>query len=79
MIFNNQKYLFKKNLENDIIGIYDSNNTLVCRYAYDVWEQGADVYGGVQGENYESDAYENYLEYHNKILRERFKWMFNYA
>jgi hypothetical protein len=25
------------------------------------WEHGADVYGGVQGENHESDAYENIL------------------
>ena len=31
------KYYFQKNFRNDIIGIYDSNNTLVAKYVYDAW------------------------------------------
>ena len=36
-MYNNSKYIFKKNLQNDIIGIYDSSNNLVARYEYDAW------------------------------------------
>lgn len=37
LMYNNSKYIFKKNLQNDIIGIYDSSNNLVARYEYDAW------------------------------------------
>ena len=37
LMYNNSKYIFKKNLQNDIIGIYDSSNVLVARYEYDAW------------------------------------------
>lgn len=44
------------------------------------WEHGADVFGGVEEyKDYEEGAYENFVDYHKKILRERFKWVINYA
>ena len=30
-------YTYKKNILGDIIGIYDSNNILICKYIYDAW------------------------------------------
>lgn len=30
-------YFYLKNIQNDIIGITDSNNNVVCKYVYDVW------------------------------------------
>ena len=33
--YNNQKYLYLKNLKNDIIGIIDSNNNIVVQYYYE--------------------------------------------
>lgn len=34
-IYHNQKYYYKKNYNNDIVGIYNSNHLLICRYVYD--------------------------------------------
>ena len=34
-IYNDKKYYYKKNYNNDIIGIYDANHILICRYVYD--------------------------------------------
>jgi len=34
-IYNNNKYYYKKNYNNDIVGIYNTNHTLICRYVYD--------------------------------------------
>jgi len=34
-VYNNNKYYYKKNYNDDIVGIYNSNNILICRYAYD--------------------------------------------
>ena len=31
------EYTYKKNIQGDIIGIYDSNNVLICKYIYDAW------------------------------------------
>ena len=31
------EYTYKKNIQGDIIGIYDSNNALICKYIYDAW------------------------------------------
>ena len=31
------EYTYKKNIQGDIIGIYDSNNLLICKYIYDAW------------------------------------------
>lgn len=30
-------YLFTKNLQGDIVGIYDENATLIASYVYDAW------------------------------------------
>ena len=35
--YNNQKYLYLKNLQNDIIGIIDSNRDIVVEYYYDAY------------------------------------------
>lgn len=32
---NNECYFYKKNYNNDIVGIYNSNLNLICRYVYD--------------------------------------------
>ena len=34
---NGTDYFYKKNIQGDIIGIYDSANTLICKYIYDAW------------------------------------------
>ena len=34
---NNQNYYYKKNLQGDIIGIYDNNLNLIVKYDYDSW------------------------------------------
>ena len=33
--FKKKKYFYKKNINEDIIGIYDSNKKLICKYSYD--------------------------------------------
>lgn len=35
--YNGNKYLYLKNLQNDIVGIIDSNNNLVVKYYYDAY------------------------------------------
>lgn len=35
--YNGNKYLYLKNLQNDVIGIVDSNNNLVVKYYYDAY------------------------------------------
>ena len=37
IVFNGNKYYYKKNNQRDIIGIYDSNYNLVVEYQYDVY------------------------------------------
>ncbi len=34
---NNQNYYYKKNLQGDIIGIYDNNMNQIVKYEYDAW------------------------------------------
>ena len=34
---NNNSYYYKKNLQGDIIGIYDSSLNLIAKYSYDAW------------------------------------------
>ncbi len=34
-IYKHNKYYYKKNYNNDIVGIYNSKHMLICRYAYD--------------------------------------------
>ena len=36
-MYNGRKYIFKKNLQNDIMGIYDEDDNLVASYTYDAW------------------------------------------
>lgn len=33
--YNNENYVYKKNYNDDIVGIYNSNKILICRYVYD--------------------------------------------
>lgn len=33
--YNHKKYYYKKNYNNDIVGIYTNKHALICRYAYD--------------------------------------------
>ena len=35
---NGTDYLYKKNIQGDIIGIYNPENKLICKYIYDAWE-----------------------------------------
>ena len=35
--YNGQKYIFRKNLQGDVAGIYDMSGTLVGEYEYDAW------------------------------------------
>lgn len=34
-IYNHNKYYYKKNYNDDIVGIYNTNHILICRYVYD--------------------------------------------
>ncbi len=34
---NGTDYFYKKNIQGDIIGIYDNTNILICKYIYDAW------------------------------------------
>ena len=34
---NGTDYLYKKNIQGDIIGIYNPENKLICKYIYDAW------------------------------------------
>ena len=36
-VYDSSKYLYLKNLQNDIIGIVDSNGNIVAKYVYDAW------------------------------------------
>ena len=35
--YNNNIYYYIKNIQEDIIGIIDSNNNIIARYTYDTW------------------------------------------
>ena len=48
--YNDSKYIFKKNLQNDIIGIYNEYNNLIASYVYDAWGNHK-VYGSNGVEN----------------------------
>jgi len=48
--YNDSKYIFKKNLQYDIIGIYDEGDNLVASYVYDAWGNHK-VYGSNGVEN----------------------------
>ena len=53
VIYNNEPFYFQKNLQGDVIAIYDRNTEVVARYTYDAWGKvlsvrdgnGADVLG----------------------------------
>ncbi len=34
---NSVEYVYKKNIQNDIIGIYDNNGQEITKYIYDAW------------------------------------------
>ncbi len=51
-------FYYKKNAQNDIIGIYDSENVLICKYIYDAWGKQKCLYLS-NNENY-VDIEENY-------------------
>ena len=36
-VYNDVKYYFLKNIQGDIIKIYDESNNLVASYSYDAW------------------------------------------
>lgn len=36
-VYKGKKYIYQKNLQGDIINIYDNTNTLVASYKYDAW------------------------------------------
>ncbi len=37
MSLGSEKYIFQKNLQGDIIGVYDADGTLLVKYRYDAW------------------------------------------
>ena len=53
MKLDGETYLYEKNLQGDIVGIYNSSGTRVVSYAYDAW-------GNVVSQSYtDSSAYTN--------------------
>ena len=41
--YKDKEYTYKKNIQGDIIGIYNPENKLICKYIYDAWENH-DIY-----------------------------------
>ena len=37
MVYGGNEYIFSKNLQGDVIGIYDNNRTLVAKYEYSAY------------------------------------------
>ena len=54
MSVNGENYYYQKNAQNDIIGIYDSNNNPIARYTYDAWGNHTVEYCRINSETDES-------------------------
>ena len=63
-------YFYKKNIQNDIIGILNSENKLICKYEYDAWGNHTTKYLG-NDDNfiaiYENLVY-NYIDNTDKLI-----------
>ena len=47
---NGVNYVYKKNAQNDIIGIYSTDGTQICKYFYDAWGNQVVKYLNSSGE-----------------------------
>ena len=61
-------YTYKKNIQGDIIGIYDSNNVLICKYIYDAWGNHKTLILSNNGEYVDISSTSDYTNINNNYI-----------
>ena len=61
-------YIYKKNIQGDIIGIYDSNNVLICKYIYDAWGNHKTLILSNNGEYVDISSTSDYTNINNNYI-----------
>ena len=61
-------YIYKKNIQGDIIGIYDSNNVLICEYIYDAWGNHKTLILSNNGEYIDISSTSDYTNINNNYI-----------
>ena len=61
-------YIYKKNIQGDIIGIYDSNNALICKYIYDAWGNHKTLILSNNGEYVDISSTSDYTNINNNYI-----------
>ena len=62
------EYTYKKNIQGDIIGIYDSNNVLICKYIYDAWGNHKTLILSNNGEYIDISSTSDYTNINNNYI-----------
>ena len=62
------EYTYKKNIQGDIIGIYDSNNVLICKYIYDAWGNHKTLILSNNGEYVDISSTSDYTNINNNYI-----------
>ena len=62
------EYTYKKNIQGDIIGIYDSNNVLICKYIYDAWGNHKTLILSNNGEYIDISSTSDYTNLNNNYI-----------
>ena len=62
------EYTYKKNIQGDIIGIYDSNNALICKYIYDAWGNHKTLILSNNGEYVDISSTSDYTNINNNYI-----------
>ena len=78
MNVNGSEYYYRKNLQGDVIAVYDDNGHMECRYDYDAWgrhrcrlENGTVIYDSATGP---VSGYENHIGIRNAIRYRSYYW-----
>ena len=66
LIINKKSYLYKKNFNGDIVGIYNDKHELICKYAYDCY--GNHKYISKKDNNSIDIAEQNPFRFHNNYF-----------
>ena len=61
-------YIYKKNIQGDIIGIYNSNNVLICKYIYDAWGNHKTLILSNNGEYIDISSTSDYTNINNNYI-----------
>lgn len=78
MNVNGSEYYYRKNLQGDVIAVYDDNGHMECRYDYDAWgrhrcrlENGTVIYDSATGA---VSGYEEHIGIRNAIRYRSYYW-----